>query len=507
MPRPDDAQHLVRRLAALLRPLDRFRTREVLPGDACRVGQHLGGRAGGDDLAAAHTRAGAEIDEEVGGAHRVLVVLDDQDGVADVPQVFEAPQQLFVVPRVQADRRLVEDVEDAHEARTDLPGQADALGLAAGERRGGAVQAEVVQADVQEEPEAVANLLEQLAGDRPLHDRQRLLVSVEPRGELADGGVADLDEGLVADADGAGLRVEALAVARGALDDAHELFELHAPRPGGRLLELREQLRDDALPLTGVLPDLAAALLPLPDDVRVPRAGQEQIAVRLGQLVPRRFQVDAERLADAFVDVLAPLAHALQAADDRDSAVVEAHGVVWHDEVGVEGVTRADAVALGAHAERAVEREQLRRRRLVADSAVRARVVRTEEQVGRRGLGGRLRLLARPRLARFLRHVPLDGDDHFAAGERERLLDRLGDAGPQLAVSGAGVERQAVDDDVDGVLDLLVELLVVRHLDDAAVDPGADVALLDHVREVVLELALLRPHDRSEYQEARARRE
>src|SRR5207244_1985084 len=103
-----------------------------------------------------------------------------------------------------------------------------------------------------------ANLLEQLPRDGPLRGVQGLLVLVKPRYEVADRRVAQFDQRLAADADGAGLRVEPPAVARGAVDDAHVLFELHAPRAGRGLLELREQLRDDPLPLAAVLPHLPA---------------------------------------------------------------------------------------------------------------------------------------------------------------------------------------------------------------------------------------------------------
>ena len=47
-------------------------------------------------------------------------------------------EQLVVVALVQADGRLVEDIQNAHEARADLRGQPDALALAAGERGRGA---------------------------------------------------------------------------------------------------------------------------------------------------------------------------------------------------------------------------------------------------------------------------------------------------------------------------------------------------------------------------------
>jgi len=60
------------------------------------------------------------VDEPVGAAHHLLVVLDDKDGVADVAEAPERVDQSRVVALVEADRRLVEDVEDADELRADL---------------------------------------------------------------------------------------------------------------------------------------------------------------------------------------------------------------------------------------------------------------------------------------------------------------------------------------------------------------------------------------------------
>ena len=74
-------------------------------------------------------------------------------------------EQLAVVALVQADGRLVEDVDDAGQLRADLRGEADALALAAGQGGGGPVEREVVEAHVEQEPEPAADLLEQLVGD------------------------------------------------------------------------------------------------------------------------------------------------------------------------------------------------------------------------------------------------------------------------------------------------------------------------------------------------------
>ena len=95
---------------------------------------HLSRGARGDDVAAVDAGAGPDLDEVVGGHHRVLVVLDHDHRVAEVAQALERRDQLLVVALVQADRGLVEHVQHAHQARPDLGRQADPLRLAAGER-------------------------------------------------------------------------------------------------------------------------------------------------------------------------------------------------------------------------------------------------------------------------------------------------------------------------------------------------------------------------------------
>ena len=74
-------------------------------------------------------------------------------------------EQALVVALVQADRRLVEDVHHADQAGADLAGQADALRFAAGQRVGAAIERQVVEADVDQELQALADFLEDLVGD------------------------------------------------------------------------------------------------------------------------------------------------------------------------------------------------------------------------------------------------------------------------------------------------------------------------------------------------------
>ena len=107
---------------AMIGNFDPFGAGKILPGDAFRMGDDVLNRAGGDDVSAANARPGAKIDDMVGGPHRVFVVLDDDHRVALVAEPGERFQQAVVVAGVQADRRLVKDVQHAHQPAADLPG-------------------------------------------------------------------------------------------------------------------------------------------------------------------------------------------------------------------------------------------------------------------------------------------------------------------------------------------------------------------------------------------------
>ena len=130
-----------------------------------------GDGAGVHDLAAVLAGARADVDDPVGGGDGVLVVLDDDQRVAEVAQPGEGLDQPVVVALVQPDARLVEDVEHADQPGPDLGGEPDALRLAAGQRAGRAVEAEVVEADVEQEPEPGVDLLDHPLGDLPLARR------------------------------------------------------------------------------------------------------------------------------------------------------------------------------------------------------------------------------------------------------------------------------------------------------------------------------------------------
>ena len=201
-------------LAAMARDGDGEATGEIFSGDGVGVGGDFGDRAGGEDVAAKLARAGAEIEEMVGGADDVGVVLDDEDGVAEIAQGVEDADELGGVAGMQADGGLIQYIKCADEAGAERCGELDALRFAAGERGGEAVEGEVVEAYLDEEVDALADLFEDLAGDLDLRGGEFEVVEEGLGGGDGEGG--DFADVFVVDEDGAGLGAEALAVAVGA---------------------------------------------------------------------------------------------------------------------------------------------------------------------------------------------------------------------------------------------------------------------------------------------------
>ena len=245
------------------------------------------GRAVGDDLAAVHAGAGADVDDVVGLADRLLVVLDDDHGVAGVAQVLQRGQQPVVVALVQPDRRLVEHVEHAGQPAADLARQPDALALAARERAGVARQRQVVEPDVDQEPEPLADLLQDRPGDLvPLRGQARRH-RLDPGQRLADRHphhLADVQPGDL-HRQRLGLQPEAAAGAARPV----VLVALHLlARPGAVGLAVAPlHVRDHALERPADLVD-PAALVVAEADLLALRAVEQHLLRPLRQVAPLR---------------------------------------------------------------------------------------------------------------------------------------------------------------------------------------------------------------------------
>ena len=156
-------------LAVSLAPLGRngnfLCAGEILAGDRPGLGDDIVDRARCDNFAAVDARAGADVDNEIRRAHRVLVMLDDQNRVSKVTQMAKRIEELVVIALMKADGGLVENVEYAHEAGANLGRKPYSLALAAGERPRRARKRQIGKPDRLQEAKSRANFPQNLLGD------------------------------------------------------------------------------------------------------------------------------------------------------------------------------------------------------------------------------------------------------------------------------------------------------------------------------------------------------
>ena len=465
-PRAAHRQHVTAARAPRFRHGDGAFMTQVLPGQRGFTRHDLFGRARRHDLAAVHAGAGTDVHDVVGGAHRFLVVLDDDQRVAEIAQPLERFQKPCVVALMQPDAGLVEDVQNADESAADLRGETDALAFAAGQRRRPAREREVVQTDVHEEAEPCVELLQDRRGDRLLRGRKRQFaqeIARAPDVHIAQ--VGDVDP---ADRDRERGGLQALALAVGARDVRHEGLDLRLRVVARRFAVTPLHIRHDALERRH---EVTAAEVALVAHLHLfLRAVHQHVASRLRDVGVRRVEREAVPLGDRFViHIGKDVARAASPARRADRAFVDRQRFVRHDQRRVDLHLLAEAETRRTRAERVVERERARRKLLERDAAVRAGVVLREQEF----------------------FAVLHRDDREVLPERERVLERFGEP-----AFDAVLQNDAVDDRLDRVLFLLVErgdLLDRIHL---AVDAHAHVALALQPLEDLSVLALSSAHAR-----------
>ena len=89
-------------------------------------------------MPAVNTGTRTDIHQIIGRHHGVLVVLYHHKGVAKVPQMLQGAQQFIVIPLMQADAGLIQNIQNPHKGGTYLGGQADALAFPPRQGTGGA---------------------------------------------------------------------------------------------------------------------------------------------------------------------------------------------------------------------------------------------------------------------------------------------------------------------------------------------------------------------------------
>ena len=442
------------------------------------AGQRLGrvadivGRALRDHAAAVLAGTETDVDDVIGVLDRILIVLDDDDGVADVAQALECFEQSRVVALMQADRRLVEHVHDAGQSRADLACETNALRFAAGQRIRRAVEREVIEPDVVQKLDAVDDFPDDAVGDRAFCRRQvgrakKFLGLLErQRAQFVDRAARDVHVARFAP------QPRAVAIRADLVVQIFGEFFAHDDRVGFAItpLEIRQNPfeRVFAVRFLDALADVNET------DFFAVRAVEHGILDRGGQFFERRIEVELimrrETLQHLKIKLVALVPTADRAGGERQVRIRD-------DAPRIEEADLPEPVAARARAHRIVERKEARfefGQRVAADRAREAR--------------GKKMLFAA---------VHLDGE-RAAVRVAQRRLERFGE--PLLEFRP---HFDAVDDDFDRVLDVLFELRQLVDFVHVAVDAHAHEPLRPQLFEEIDLLAFAANDERRQDHEAR----
>ena len=233
----------------------------------------------------------ADVDDPVRRADRVFVVLDHDEGVAEVLELHQGLDEAPVVPLVQPDARLVEHVQHPGESGADLGGQTDALGLSSGQRARGPAQIQVIEPDLDEELQSNSDFAQYLRRDLRLSYRE--LHGVHEFVGVAEAELRDFSDVVVVHRHGQDLGLQPLSVADLAIDLSQIARVALASRIRLRLEVFPLDIRDDSLEAGRVLHLPTKAVLPLDCHLEVV-AAENGLADLVGELPPRRREGEVE---------------------------------------------------------------------------------------------------------------------------------------------------------------------------------------------------------------------
>ena len=303
------------------------------------------GRAAVEDLASELARGGAHVDDPVGGANDVEIVLDDEERVAALPEPSERGEERLGVGRVEPRGGLVEHVDDPEEVRAHLGRETQALELTGREGGRRTLEREVAEPEVHEDRETRAQVLRDATRDldllgmglRELRDllRGAVRVGTQELGEALQRDARHVRDVEPGERDRQRSLRQALALAERAFAVQHVLRDSLLDARVGRRREGAEHVLLRAREVAHV----AGRLLPLDRalglgerEAGVDRSGdrllgeQDEIPELPRQVAPRNVDVVAERRED--VAKVLSLPRGGHAATARSRIVFDGSGTI-----------------------------------------------------------------------------------------------------------------------------------------------------------------------------------
>ncbi|CCJ99707.1 hypothetical protein BN130_2423 [Cronobacter malonaticus 507] len=358
----------------------------------------------GDDLAAVYASARADIDHMVGRADGVFIVLHHNYCIAKITQVNQRTEQAFVIALMQADGRLIQHIHHTHQARADLACQTDTLRLAARKRFCGAGERQVVQADVHQEFQAIANLFQHFFSDFGALAGE--LHVIEELHRVADAHIGNGRQRGVFDKHMARFATQTRAFAGGTRAVADKFRQLFAHRVGFGLFVATLHIVQHAFKRMTTYGRIAAIVHIFEFDGFFTGAEQHCLLHFIAERIPRRFDVKLivfrQRAQHLEIVKVATIPAADGTARERQLAVL-------HHAIRVKILLHAKTVTGRTRASRVVKRKQARLKLAHAVAANRAGEIGGEQQLFRF----------------FVIHIR---HDRRTAGKLQRGFKRLGQA-------------------------------------------------------------------------------
>lgn len=317
-----------------------------------------GNRSAVQHAAAALARAGADVDHPVRPPDDVHVVLHDEQRVARRLEAVQYVQQRFGVGRVQAGGGFVEDVDDAEQPGAQLGGDPQALRLAGRQGRRAAPQAEISQAQIEQDVDPrdqIAAEPDRDLGRLPGPGGRRGGVGLGPPGDgpqqrhdLGERHRVDLGDGTSGEGHGERLGPQSAAVTGGA---GHTPDEPERPFAHPLALGVGEDVHDvlACAPERSPVAVVDAALLRLDVHGGLLVRVEQPVTDLLAEPAPRPVDVDPQAFHDT-----AQVGALPGARPGGDRPLADAQRGVRDEQVLGDVVHDAQSMALGAGAGRGV---------------------------------------------------------------------------------------------------------------------------------------------------------
>src|SRR4029453_3276313 len=135
-------------------------TGQIPSGERAAVAQDFCRHAASYDLTAPVAGSGSHIDQIIRRAHRLRIMLDDEDRVTGIAQLLQQIDELGVVFLVQAHTRLVENEEYARPSGAPLRRQAYPLELSTRKGHRGAIQTQIVKTQLSHPAQPTRDLID-----------------------------------------------------------------------------------------------------------------------------------------------------------------------------------------------------------------------------------------------------------------------------------------------------------------------------------------------------------